>query len=382
MTGPLTGVRVVVLAGMGPVPFASMLLADMGAHVVRVTRPAGRPGRALTHADGLRVEHDLVNRGIEFVALDLKEPAQAELVLRLAEHADVFIEGYRPGTADRLGLGPDVALSRNPALVYARLTGYGQTGPLSGVAGHDINYIAQSGALHAMAREGEAPRPPMNLLGDYAGGGTLAAFGIVCALLEVQQSGRGQVIDAAMIDGVALLTAKLQGLRASGLFGDEPGTNWLDSGAPFYDTYRCADGRFIAVGALEADFYRQFISGLGVDTTGWPGQDDRPGWPRLRELIASVIAARSQAEWVQAYQGSDACVTPVLNFDEAARDRHNAHRGLYRSVDGALHPAPAPRFSRTPARAPAASSVEAADPQELIEAWQFRSPDRRRSGNC
>ena len=220
MTGPLAGVRVVVLAGMGPVPFASMLLADMGAHVVRVIRPASRPSRALSQVDGLREEHDLVNRGVDSVAVDLKDPQGTELVLRLAGEADVFIEGYRPGVAERLGLGPDVVLRRNPALVYARLTGYGQAGPLAREAGHDINYVAQSGALHAMARDGEAPRPPVNLLGDYAGGGMMAAFGIACALLEARASGCGQVIDAAMVDGVALLTAKLQGLRAAGLFSD------------------------------------------------------------------------------------------------------------------------------------------------------------------
>ena len=269
MTGPLAGVRVVVLAGMGPVPFTGMLLADMGAQVVRVVRPASRPGR-LSQTEGLRKEHDLVNRGVDAVAVDLKDPAGVEAVLRLVARADVFVEGYRPGVADRLGLGPDVVLRRNPAVVYARLTGYGQVGPLSQQAGHDINYVAQSGALHAMARTGEAPRPPINLLGDYAGGGAIAAFGIVCALLEARGSGRGQVVDAAMVDGVALLTAKLQGLRAAGLYTDEPGTNWLDSGAPFYDTYRCADGQYVAVGALEPDFYRAFISRLGVDISGWP----------------------------------------------------------------------------------------------------------------
>ena len=297
MTGPLAGVRVVVLAGMGPVPFTGMLLADMGAQVVRVTRPPSRLARSLSQVDGLSEEHDVVNRGVDTVAIDLKDPGGVDLALRLAAAADVFIEGYRPGVAERLGLGPDVVLQRNPAVVYARLTGYGQSGPLAREAGHDINYVAQSGALNAMARPGEAPRPPVNLLGDYAGGGMTAAFGIACALLEARASGRGQVIDAAMVDGVALLTAKLQGLRAAGLFSDQPGTNWIDSGAPFYDTYRCADGRYIAVGALEPDFYREFTARLGVDVTGWPDQDDRTAWPRLRELIASAIADRSQAEW-------------------------------------------------------------------------------------
>ncbi|MET7511675.1 CaiB/BaiF CoA-transferase family protein [Streptomyces albidoflavus] len=369
MNGPLDGVRVVVLAGMGPVPFTAMLLADMGAHVVRVTRPPHRAARALGQTDGLAERHDLTNRGVDTVTADLKDPDGIGTVLRLADAADVFIEGYRPGVAERLGLGPDTLTRRNSTLVYARLTGYGQSGPLARTAGHDINYLAQSGALHAMARHGEAPRPPVNLLGDYAGGGTVAAFGIVCALLEARGSGHGQVVDAAMVDGVALLTARLQGLRAAGLYHDEPGTNFLDSGAPFYDTYRCADGRHIAVGALEPDFYREFTARLGVDTAGWPAQNDRAGWPRLRTLIASAIGARTQAEWAEVYAGTDACVTPVFTFDEAAADPHNTLRQVFRRVDGALHPSPAPRLSRTPGRRPAAPGRGTADVEHLIESW-------------
>jgi len=376
MTGPLAGVRVVALAGMGPVPFTGMLLADMGAHVVRVTRPASRPARALSQVDGLREEQDLVNRGVQTIAVDLKDPDGTELVLRLVAAADVFIEGYRPGVAERLGLGPDVVLARNPAVVYARLTGYGQAGPLAREAGHDINYVAQSGALHAMARPGEAPRPPVNLLGDYAGGGMTAAFGIACALVEARTSGRGQVIDAAMVDGVALLTAKLQGLRAAGLFSDQPGTNWVDTGAPFYDTYRCADGRYLAVGALEPDFYREFVSRLGTDTSGWPDAGDRAAWPRLRELIGAAIGTRTQAEWARVYEGTDACVTPVLTFDEAARHPHNAERGLFSRVGGVLHPSPAPRFGRTPARPPAAPAAGPVDVHQLLDSWLAREAAR------
>ncbi|MDA3624075.1 CaiB/BaiF CoA-transferase family protein [Saccharopolyspora sp. WRP15-2] len=369
MSGPLVGVRVVVLAGMGPVPFAGMLLADMGAEVVRVTRPANRSQRALANTDGMRPEHDLANRGVEAVAVDLKDPRGVESIRQLVAEADVFVEGYRPGVAERLGLGPEVLLERNPALVYARLTGYGQSGPMAKQAGHDINYVAQSGALHAMARAGEAPRPPINLLGDYAGGGTMAAFGIVCALLEARGSGRGQVLDAAMVDGVALLTAKLQGLRAAGLFADEPGTNWLDSGAPYYDTYQCADGRYLAVGALEADFYREFLVRLDVDVSGWPEQHDRAAWPELRERIAAAVAAKTQAEWAAIYAGTDACVTPVLTFDEAAEDPHNAERQVFQRIDGVLHPSPAPRFSRTAPREPAAPRPQPLDLQSLLESW-------------
>ncbi|MGW6249308.1 CaiB/BaiF CoA transferase family protein [Streptomyces roseolus] len=369
MSGPLDGVRVLALAGMGPVPFAGMLLADMGAHVVRVARPAHRAARALGQTDGLREEHDLGNRGVDTVSVDLKDPDGVESVLRLAEAADVFVEGYRPGVAERLGLGPEAVGERNPALVYARLTGYGQSGPLAMTAGHDINYVAQSGALHAMSRAGEAPRPPINLLGDYAGGGTMAAFGIVCALLEARSSGRGQVIDAAMTDGVALLTAKIQGLRAAGRYSDAPGTNHLDSGAPFYDTYRCKDGGYLAVGALEPDFYREFVDRLGTDLSGWPEQEDRSGWPRLRDLIGAAIATRTRAEWAEVYAGTDACVTPVLTFDEAADDPHNAERRLFQRVGQVLHPAPAPRFSRTPAHPPAAPSPERLDVHQMIRYW-------------
>ncbi|MFC9471892.1 CaiB/BaiF CoA transferase family protein [Nocardia sp. NPDC056952] len=369
MTGPLTGVRVVVLAGMGPVPYVSMLLADMGADVVRVVRPPHRSARELSQTVGLTEETDVVNRGVGSIAVDLKDPAGREAVLRLADSADVFIEGYRPGVTERLGLGPEEATARNPRLVYVRLTGYGQTGPRAQDAGHDINYVAQSGALHALASEGGAPRPPINLLGDYAGGGAIGAFGIACALVEAARTGRGQVIDAAMVDGVAVLTAKLQGLRAAGLYSDEPGTNFLDSGAPFYDTYRCADGRYLAVGALEPDFYREFLTKLGVDTSDWPGQDDRDEWPRLRELIAEAVAGRTRDEWQQIYQGTDACVSPVLTFDEAAQDPHNVERGVFERVSGVLHPAPAPRFGRTPARAPSTPPVGLGELDDVLMRW-------------
>ncbi|MFI2280705.1 CaiB/BaiF CoA transferase family protein [Nocardia beijingensis] len=370
MTGPLAGVRVVVLAGMGPVPYVSMLLADMGADVVRVVRPPHRSARALSQTDGLTEQTDVVNRGVGSVAVDLKDPQGREAVLRLASSADVFVEGYRPGVTERLGLGPDDALARNSRLVYVRLTGYGQTGPRAQDAGHDINYVAQSGALHALASAGSAPRPPINLLGDYAGGGAIGAFGIACALVEATRTGRGQVIDAAMVDGVAVLTAKLQGLRAAGLYSDEPGTNFLDSGAPFYDTYQCADGRYLAVGALEPDFYAEFVSRLGVDSADWPEQDDRAEWPRLRALIAEALSRRTRDEWARIYRGTDACVSPVLTFDEAAADPHNVERGVYTRVSGVLHPAPAPRFSGTPARTPTVPPAGADDIADIHARWE------------
>jgi alpha-methylacyl-CoA racemase len=350
MSGPLRDVRAVVLAGMGPVPFLSMLLSDMGARVVTVVRPPARQNRKLSQTDGLREEADVVNRGVEQVPVDLKDPAAVAALVDLLGSADVFVEGYRPGVVERLGLGPEVVLGRNPVIVYTRLSGWGQNGRLAHTAGHDINYLAQSGALNAMARYDEVPRPPINLLGDYAGGGTMAAFGVVSALLEASRSGQGQIIDAAMLDGVALLTARLHGLRAAGLFSDVPGTNYIDSGAPFYEVYRCSDDRFVAVGALEPDFYREFLAGLGVDTSTWPVQDDRDRWPQLRRLIAEALGARSRDEWARIYEGTDACVTPVLSFDEAAKDPHNLDRGLYSTYEGVLHPGAAPKLSRTPGR--------------------------------
>lgn len=371
--GPLRDVRVVVLAGMGPVPFASMLLADLGADVVRITRPPRRSARLLAQAAALGAEHDLVNRGVRSVAVDLKSPEGIASVLDLASRADVFVEGFRPGVVERLGLGPDALQEHNPALVVARLTGYGQDGPLARAAGHDINYVAQSGALHALGRPGQAPMPPINLLGDYAGGGAMAALGVVSAVLAARSTGRGDVVDASMLDGVATLTTKIQGLRAAGLHSDEPGTNYLDGDAPFYGTYACADGRFLAVGALEADFYAEFVQRLGVDLTDWPAQDDTSQWPRLRELITAAVARRTLAEWTEVYEGTDACVTPVLTFDEAASHPHNAARQLYTEVDGALHPAPAPRFAvhgtRPPSTPPAQPEPDVAT---VLEMWSER----------
>lgn len=369
MVGPLDDVRVVVLAGMGPVPFLSMLLSDMGAQVVTVVRPPRAHQRALSVTDGLQEEHDVVNRGIDRVAVDLKDAGAVTELIDFISEADVFVEGYRPGVVERLGLGPDVLLTRNPALVYARLTGWGQSGPLAHSAGHDINYVAQSGALHAMARAGEAPRPPINLLGDYAAGGTGAAFGVVSALLAARCTGEGQVIDAAMLDGVALLTARLHGLRAAGLFSDEPGTNYIDSGAPFYDVYRCSDDRFLAVGALEPDFYREFLKGLDVDTSSWPDQDDRERWPELRALIGRTIASHTRDEWAAVFEGTDACVTPVLTFDEAADHPHNSERDLFTRRNGVLHPAPAPRLGRTPGRTGMPAGPRHPDLDSLRRAW-------------
>ncbi|QSE91874.1 CoA transferase [Rhodococcus pseudokoreensis] len=367
--GALSGTRVVVLEGLGPTPFISMLLSDMGADVVRVARPQHRSAREIGQTKGLSPDRDVVNRGTTSVEADLKSPAGIESVLRLIDSANIFMEGYRPGVAERLGLGPDVVLDRNPAIVFARITGYGQTGRLAKAVGHDINYVAQSGVLHTLGHPGERPRPAVNYLGDYAGGGALGAYGIVCALFESARSGEGQVVDVSMVDGAALLTARMQGLRAAGLFSDEPGTNHIDNGAPFYDTYRCADGRYVAVGALEADFYLAFLAGLGEDTTAWPDRDDEANWPTLRALIEERVATRSMAEWTEIFDGTDACVTAVLNFPEAARDAHNAERGVYVDVHGICHPAPSPRLHRTPARRPGLSAREGATVDDVLATW-------------
>lgn len=369
MTGPLAGVRVVVLAGMGPVPFVSMVLADLGASVVRVTRPRAGADRALVQTQGLSEEDDVVNRGVESLDLDLKDPFRRADLLRLLQQADVLIEGYRPGVAERLGLGPETVLEANPGLLYARLTGWGQHGPMATMAGHDINYVAQSGALAAMAREGEAPRPPINLLGDYAGGGLLAALGVVAGIVEARASGQGQVIDVAMLDGVALLTARLHGLRSAGLYSDVAGTNYLDSGAPFYDTYRCQDGRYLAVGALEPAFYRTFLDLLDTDTSDWPEQGDRSRWAQLRGNIAAELEKRPRDEWARIFVGTDACVSPVLSFDEAEQDLHNRERGVFTVRDGVLHPAPAPRFSRTSCDAPRPTGQAHESVADLLLNW-------------
>lgn len=369
MSGPLEGTRVIALAGMGPVPFLSMLLADLGADVIRIVRPLHRTARALAQTEGLSDAADVLNRGIESVPVDLKDPSGVEQVLGLVTHADVFLEGFRPGVVERLGLGPEEALARNTRLVYGRLTGYGQTGPRSGEAGHDINYVAQTGALRAMARHRESPRPPLNLLGDYGAGGALGAFGIVSAMFSAVRTGKGQVVDVGMADGVALLTAKLQSLRAAGILLEEPGTSFLDSGAPFYDVYRCADGGYIAVGAIEEDFYAAFVSRLGGDQSTWPEQNDQSRWPELRERIAERMSKRSRSEWQGIYSGTDACVTAVLSFEEAAADPHNVTRGMYSRIGGVLHPAPSPRFTATPAREPSRPASGVTSIASLESRW-------------
>jgi alpha-methylacyl-CoA racemase len=339
--GPLSGVRVLELAGIGPGPFCAMMLADQGASVLRIDRPGGGPDRP---------ERELLNRGRRSAMLDLKHPRAVDALLRLVDTADVLLEGFRPGVTERMGVGPDTCLGRNPRLVYARMTGWGQQGPLSATAGHDIGYIARTGALHALGRAGGPPQFPANLLGDFGGGGMVMAFGICAALVERAASGRGQVVDAAIVDGVASLLAMPLMLMAQGMWRDERGVNLLDGGVPWYDVYQTADGKWMAVGALEPRFYAELVSRLGL--TDLPDRHDPGNWPELRERLSARFSERTRDEWAAVFAGSDACVEPVLSLHEAAADPHLAARGTYVTGDGIIQPSPAPRFSRTPGQLP------------------------------
>jgi alpha-methylacyl-CoA racemase len=357
--GPLDGVQVVEVASLAPAPFGCMIMSDLGADVVRVDR-------AEQCGPGAAAPSDPLSRGRRSVGINLKDPGGVELLLRLAESADVLIEGFRPGVAERLGFGPELCAARNPRLVYGRMTGWGQDGPLAPTAGHDIDYIAISGALHPIGRAGERPVPPLNLVGDFGGGGMLLALGVLAALLERERSGRGQVVDAAMVDGSALLTAFVYGLRAAGVWQDTRGVNLLDGGAPFYDTYQAADGRYVAVGALEPQFYEALLAGLGLSGAGLPPQHDRSGWPVLRERFAEVFATRTRDEWAAVFGGSDGCVAPVLSPAEAPAHPHIVARQTFTDVGGLMQPAPAPRFGRTPAGVPSPPRRPGADTDAVL----------------
>ena len=373
--GPLDGVRVIEIASLAPAPFGCMILSDLGADVLRVERAEGCGPAAAVPVDPL-------SRGRRSIGLNLKDPDGIEALLRLAGNADVLVEGFRPGVTERLGCGPADCAERNPRLVYARMTGWGQDGPLAATAGHDIDYIGVSGALDPIGRAGQRPVPPLNLVADFGGGGMLLALGVLAALVERERSGLGQVIDAAMVDGSALLTSFLYGLRAAGAWRDERGTNLLDGGAPFYDTYETADGRYLAVGALEPKFYAALLAGLGLagpaggrlagagrreaGDHGLPGQYDRSGWPVLRARFTEVFLGRTQAEWAEVFAGTDACVAPVLGPAEAPAHPHNAARGTFIEVGGVVQPAPAPRFGRTAAGTPQPPRRPGADTDAVL----------------
>lgn len=363
--GPLQGVRVIEIASLAPAPFGCMVLADLGAEVLRVDRPSTVVGAA-TVVGGTPAA-DPLGRSRRSIGLNLKDDEGVDVLLRLLDSADVLVEGFRPGVTERLGFGPGVCLERNPRLVYARMTGWGQDGPMAQMAGHDINYIAVAGALEPIGRAGERPVPPLNLLGDFGGGGMLLALGVLAALFERSRSGQGQVIDAAMVDGASLLTSFIHGMRAQGLWQDERGTNLLDTGAPFYDTYETADGRYMSVGALEPQFYAALLRGLGLEDAGLPQQLDRSGWPELRARFTEVFKSRTRDEWTAVFAGTDACVAPVLGLGEAPAHPHNRERDGFVEVGGVTQPAPAPRFSRTAARRPGPPSRPGADTDAVLD---------------
>jgi len=358
---------VIELGGIGPGPFCGMLLSDMGAEVVRVDR---------AQSVGQRTGTDTITgRGRRALAVDLKNTSGVECVLRMVEQADALIEPFRPGVMERLGLGPDTCLARNPRIVYGRMTGWGQDGPLALVAGHDINYISLAGALAHFAREGGQPTPPLNLIGDYGGGGMLLAFGIVCGILEARASGQGQVVDAAMIDGAALLMAAIWGFRNSGLWSEEPGVNLLDTGAAFYDTYETADGKYISLGAIERQFFAEFLERVGLDPAEFPNQNDRAEWPAMRERFAKLFLSKTRDEWCEILEGTDVCFAPVLRMSETQEHPHIRARNTIVEANGSPQPAPAPRFSRTAAEIQGPARLGGEDTDATLADWGFSSDD-------
>jgi len=364
--GPLDRVKIIEIAGIGPGPFCAMMLADMGADIIRVERR----GLPTARTD---MKYQVLNRGRRSVAIDLKKPEGVESVLNLVERADALFEGFRPGVMERLGLGPDVCLKRNPRLVYGRMTGWGQEGPLSQAAGHDINYIATTGALYAIGRRGEKPVPPLNLVGDFGGGGMLLAFGIVCALYETQVSGQGQVVDAAMVDGSAALMAMFDGRRAGGAWTDQRGKNFLDSGSHFYDAYETADGRWVAVGSLEPQFYALLLKHAGIDDPDFQEQMNQIKWSKFKEKITAVFKTKTRDQWCEIMEGTDVCFAPVLSMEEAPKYHHHMARGTFVEVDGVPQPAPAPRFSRTKPEIQGPPPAPGEHTESALRGWGFSS---------
>ncbi len=359
MPGPLHGTRILEFAGIGPGPFCGMVLADLGAEVVRIDRTEGPEGS----------RKDFTGRGRRSIALDLKKPASIEAVLRLVEKADALIEGFRPGVMERLGLGPEVCLARNPRLVFGRMTGWGQEGPLAKAAGHDINYIALTGALWSIGPKDRKPVPPLNLVGDYGGGGMLLAVGILAALLEARVSGKGQVVDAAMVDGASLLMAPIYAMKARGGWGSVRGENRLDGAAPYYDTYECADGRWLAVGPIEPQFWAEMLRLLGLDAARFEKRNDPAHWEALKAELGAAFKARTRDDWVGVFEGTDACVCAVLSMDEAPHHPHRAARSTFVEREGAIQPAPAPRFSRTASEIGAPPPLRGEHTEAVLRDW-------------
>ncbi len=368
--GPLNGLKILEFEAIGPGPFCGMMLADMGADVLLVDRPAD-PRLGF----GRDRWFDVMMRGRRSVTLDLKSAGGVEAARALAAKADAIIEGFRPGVMERLGLGPAALLARNPRLVYGRMTGWGQDGPLAPRAGHDIDYIALTGVLHAIGRKDGAPVPPLNLVGDFGGGGMLLAFGIACALVEAQRSGQGQVVDAAMVDGASLLAAMFSGMLAGGRWNETRGDNVLDTGAPWYDTYETKDGKFVAIGSIEPKFYEELLSKLNLRQEDLPGQHDRKGWPALRKKFSDTFKTKTRDEWCKVFDGSDACFAPVLTFSEARAHPHNVARGTFTRSGKVEQPAPAPRFSRTPGAIRRAPPERGEAGAQALADWGFSSSE-------
>ncbi len=366
--GPLSGYRIIEIAGIGPGPFAAMMLADMGAEVIRVERTQAVRGPAPDKA-----HFDVLLRGRRNIAIDLKSGDGVETLLALVEKADALIEGFRPGVMERLGVGPDVCLQRNPKLVFGRMTGWGQEGPYASSAGHDINYIALAGALAHFSRAGEAPVPPLNMVGDFGGGGMFLAYGVVCALLESQRSGKGQVIDAAMVDGAAVLMSMFWALKSAGIFNEEaPGTNLLDTGAHFYDVYECADRKYVSVGSIEPQFYALLLEKTGLtDDDAFAKQMDSAQWPALKKRLAEVMRTKTSAQWCAIMEGTDICFAPVLTMSQAAQHPHNVARNTFVDIAGVKQPAPAPRFSRTATATPTPPAHPGQHSREILADWGF-----------
>ena len=368
--GPLQGIRIVEFAGIGPGPFTAMLLSDMGADVLRIDR---------TSAAGLgismRTKFDLLNRGRRSVAFDLKKAEAIDAVMRLVEKADALIEGFRPGVMERLGLSPDQCLARNPRLVFGRMTGWGQEGPLAEAAGHDINYIALTGALHSIGRTGDRPLPPLNLVGDFGGGALYLALGVVAGLLEAQKSGKGQVVDAAMVDGASSLMTAIYGIKAAGMWTNNRGENLLDTGAHFYEVYETRDGKFVSIGSIEAKFYEELLDLSGLKGQELPNQMDRSAWPALKEQLTKIFKSKTRDEWCKIMERSDVCFAPVLSMEEAPKHPHNRHRGTFVEVEGVVQPGPAPRFSRTPGKVQRPPASPGEHTEEALRDWGFSSAE-------
>ena len=371
MPGPLSGIKIIEIAGIGPGPFAAMLLSDMGAEVLRVDR-----SQAVRGGDPTKPPVDVLNRGRRSIGVDLKNPDGVQTVLKLVESADALIEGFRPGVTERLGIGPDDCLARNPKLVYGRMTGWGQEGPMAMAAGHDINYIALAGALEPIGRAGQPPLPPLNLVGDFGGGGMFLAFGVVCAILEAQRSGEGQVVDAAMVDGAATLMSMFHGFTAMGMWTDQRGTNLLDTGAHFYEVYETSDAKFVSIGSIEPQFYAELLRLTGLtDDPDFAGQHNRGNWPKLKERLSEVFRSKTRDEWTSIMEGTDVCFAPVLSIKEAPQHPHMAARQTFVDVNGLTQPAPAPRFSRTPGEIARPAAHPGQHTDEALADWGFAADE-------